>query len=334
MTTPQIILITGGAGYIGSHVNKELTKQGYSTVIFDNLCTGHKELARWGVFVLGDLQDIQQLRLVFSKYAIQAVLHFAGHAYVGESVLNPEKYYFNNVVNTLNLLKVMREFQVRHLVFSSTCATYGNPQQIPLTEDHPQLPVNPYGMTKYMIEKILYDYHHAYHLEFVALRYFNAAGADPDGEIGEWHDPETHLIPLIFDVARGKKTHIEIFGNDYPTSDGTCIRDYIHVNDLAKAHILALQYLFQKGTSICLNLGSETGYSVQQVISEAKRITNHEISTIISPRRAGDPPLLVGSSARARQILGWCPHSDLTDILKTAWQWHQKLPPTNSLTKI
>lgn len=323
MANPTI-LITGGAGYIGSHVNKELTCQKYSTVVFDNLCTGYRKLVRWGDFVLGDLQDIQQLRLLFSQYHIEAVLHFAAHIAVGESVQNPEKYYLNNVVNTLNLLKVMREFQVRYLVFSSSAATYGNPQQIPITEEHPQIPVNPYGMTKYIIEKILDDYHHAYPFDYVALRYFNAAGADMQGETGECHDPETHLIPIILQVATGKRHHLEIFGNDYPTQDGTCVRDYIHVTDLAHAHVLALQYLLHGGTSMSFNLGSNQGYSVQEVITQAKKITGRDIMVQYSERRAGDTPTLVSSNARAKKILGWQPHFGLDEILRSAWSWHQK----------
>ncbi len=321
----QMILITGGAGYIGSHTNKELWKQGYSTIVLDNLCTGHRRLARWGEFVLGDLKDINQLRLIFSKYPISAVLHFAAHSYVGESVTHPEKYYSNNLANTLNLLSVMKEFQVKYIVFSSTCSTYGEPKQIPITESHSQNPINPYGMSKWMIERMLEDFHKAYKMEYICLRYFNAAGADDDAEIGEIHDPETHLIPLILDVALGKRSQISIFGTDYATPDGTCIRDYIHVTDLAQAHILALKYLLVGGESDCFNLGSEKGYSVKEVIQCVEKITNCSIPSLATARREGDPAQLISSSQKSRQILNWQPKYGLEKIIQTAWRWHKNL---------
>jgi len=320
-----MILVTGGAGYIGSHANKELTKAGYETVVLDNMSYGHPDFLKWGVFEEVDLGDLESIRNVFRKYEIEAVMHFAAFTYVGESVEDPQKYYLNNLRNTLNLLQVMNEFEVRKLVFSSTCATYGNPQKIPLTEDHPQNPINPYGQGKLMVEKVLKDYSSAYGLRYVSLRYFNAAGADPEGEVGERHEPETHLIPLILDAARGKREDIKIFGTDYPTTDGTCIRDYIHVTDLADAHIKALKYLEDGGESEVFNLGNGNGFSVREVIEEARKVTGKEIKATETERRPGDPPVLVGSSEKARKILKWQPkYDDLTKIISTAWEWHKK----------
>ena len=321
-----MILITGGAGYIGSHVNKELSKKGYETVVFDNLVYGHQEFVKWGAFVLGDLENIDHLRLVFKKYPIKAVMHFAAFTCVGESVENPQKYYLNNVKNTLNLLQVMLEHDVEYFIFSSTCATYGIPKEIPISEEHPQNPINPYGKSKLMIEKILKDYSQAYGIKYVSLRYFNAAGADPDCEIGEWHEPETRLIPLVLDVAIGKSEAIKIFGTDYPTPDGTCIRDYIHVVDIARAHILALEYLMKEGKSDAFNLGNGSGFSVKEVIHKAEEITGREIKTITWRRRPGDPPVLVGSNEKAKKVLGWySQYGDLDVIIKTAWEWHKRL---------
>ncbi len=320
-----MILVTGGAGYIGSHANKELTKAGYETVVLDNMSYGHPDFLKWGVFEEVDLGDLESIRNVFRKYEIEAVMHFAAFTYVGESVEDPQKYYLNNLRNTLNLLQVMNEFEVRKLVFSSTCATYGNPQKIPLTEDHPQNPINPYGQGKLMVEKVLKDYSSAYGLRYVSLRYFNAAGADPEGEVGERHEPETHLIPLILDAAMGKREDIKIFGTDYPTTDGTCIRDYIHVTDLADAHIKALKYLEDGGESEVFNLGNGNGFSVREVIEEARKVTGKEIKATETERRPGDPPVLVGSSEKARKILKWQPkYDDLTKIISTAWEWHKK----------
>ncbi|MDG3546683.1 UDP-glucose 4-epimerase GalE [Methanobacterium formicicum] len=320
-----MILVTGGAGYIGSHANKELTRAGYETVVLDNMSYGHPDFLKWGVFEEVDLGDLESIRNVFRKYEIEAVMHFAAFTYVGESVEDPQKYYLNNLRNTLNLLQVMNEFEVRKLVFSSTCATYGNPQKIPLTEDHPQNPINPYGQGKLMVEKVLKDYSSAYGLRYVSLRYFNAAGADPEGEVGERHDPETHLIPLILDAAMGKREDIKIFGTDYPTTDGTCIRDYIHVTDLADAHIKALKYLEDGGESEVFNLGNGNGFSVREVIEEARKVTGKEIKATETERRPGDPPVLVGSSEKARKILKWQPkYDDLTKIISTAWEWHKK----------
>ncbi len=321
-----MILITGGAGYIGSHVNKKLYKKGYETVVLDNLIYGHREFVKWGEFILGDLEDTNLLRLVFKKYPIKAVMHFSAFAYVGESVKDPQKYYLNNVKNTLNLLQVMLENNVKYFIFSSTCATYGVPEKIPIPENHPQNPINPYGKSKLMVEKILEDYSKVYGLKYVSLRYFNAAGADPDCEIGEWHEPETHLIPLVLDVAIGKNEAIKIFGADYPTPDGTCIRDYIHVTDLANAHILALEYLFKEGKSDVFNLGNGNGFSVKQVIQTVEDITKRKINFIEWERRPGDPPVLVGSSEKARRVLRWEPrYYELSVVIGTAWEWHNKL---------
>ena len=321
-----MILVTGGAGYIGSHTNKLLNKKGYETVVFDNLVYGHKEFAKWGEFVLGDLNNIEQVRLLFEKYDIEAVIHFAAFAYVGESVKKPEKYYLNNVYNTLNLLKVMREYNCKYIVFSSTCATYGVPEKIPIDENHSQNPINPYGQSKLMIEKILEDYSKAYGLKYVSLRYFNVAGADIDGEIGEWHEPETHLIPNILDVAIEKKEYVEVYGTDYPTPDGTCIRDFIHVVDLAEAHILALEYLRKNQKSDVFNLGNGNGFSVLEVIKKVEEITGKSINYKKMPRREGDPPVLVADATKARNILNWKPKYNSSDtIIETAWDWHKKL---------
>jgi len=321
----KTILITGGAGYIGSHVNKMLYEQGYDTVIFDNLVYGHKNFVQWGEFVLGDLANHDLLDMVFQHYSIYAVMHFAAYAYVGESVTNPEKYYYNNVVNTLNLLKAMRRHDVNQFVFSSSCATYGIPQKIPIPEDHPQLPINPYGQCKLIVENILRDYADAYGLKYVSLRYFNAAGADPDGKIGEAHEPETHLIPLILDAASDKNKPISIFGTDYNTPDGTCIRDYIHVNGLAQAHILASDYLESGADSDVFNLGNGNGVSVKEMIETARQVTGKIIQTIEAPRRPGDPDSLVGSASKAIDLLGWHPqYTDLKEIIETAWRWKLK----------
>ena len=326
MKNDDHILIVGGAGYIGSHFNKEITKKGYKTVVLDNLVHGHKEFARWGNFIQADLKNTDDIKKIFDKYPISSVMHFAAYAYVGESVTNPEKYYTNNVVNTLNLLNIMKEYNVKNFIFSSSCATYGVPEQIPIPEEHPQNPINPYGKGKLMVEYILADYSIAYDMKYISLRYFNAAGADPDTEIGEWHDPETHLIPLILDVPIGRKESISVFGTDYDTADGTCIRDYIHVTDLADAHILALEHLLDGGNSDVFNLGNGNGYSVFEVINAVERITGKNIKTINTNRRQGDPPRLIGSSEKAKAVLGWKPKYDsLETIIETAWNWHKKL---------
>jgi UDP-glucose 4-epimerase len=321
-----MILIVGGAGYIGSHINKELNKQGCKTVVFDSLIKGHKEAVKWGDFFQGDLGNIEDIRGVFKKYPIKAVLHFAAFIEVGESVKDPQKYYKNNVANTLNLFQVMVENDVKKIIFSSTAATFGNPQYSPIDEKHPQNPINPYGQAKLMVEKILADYDLAYGLKYVALRYFNACGADLDGEIGENHSPESHLIPLILDAALGKREDIKIFGTDYSTVDGTCIRDYIHVNDLAQAHILALKKLMAGDESDCFNLGNGSGFSVKQVIEVAKKVTGVDFKVTEVERRAGDPPELIADSKKAREILKWEPkYFDLETIISSAWNWHKQL---------
>lgn len=318
-----MILVTGGAGYIGSHINKRLYQDGYKTVVFDNLIYGHKEAVKWGTLEVGDLSDIDRLDAIFTKYKIDAVFHFAAYAYVGESVGNPQKYYNNNVVNTLHLLDVMIKHGVKNIVFSSTCATYGVPDKNPITEEMKQNPINPYGASKLMIERILSDYHNAYGLHYCCLRYFNAAGADPDGEIGESHMPETHLIPLILSAAAGDSEHIKVFGTDYSTRDGSCIRDYIHVTDLADAHIKAMGYIKNGGKSTCFNLGNCVGNSVIEVIAAAKEVTGKDIPVVLDERRMGDPPILVGSSEKAEKALGWKPqYGDIKMILEHAWKWY------------
>lgn len=318
------ILVCGGAGYIGSHINKQLNMEGYETIVFDNLVYGHREAVKWGTFVKGDLANIDEIRDVFEKNTIDAVFHFAAYAYVGESVTEPEKYYYNNVVNTLNLLKVMKEHGCNKIIFSSTCATYGEPERVPITEDMPQNPINPYGMTKLTVERIFRDYQKAYDMQFAVLRYFNAAGADPDGEIGESHNPETHIIPLVLDAASGKRPDIKVFGTDYPTPDGSCIRDYIHVTDLADAHVRSLHYLEEGGVGDFFNLGNTIGTSVLEVVESAKKVTGKDFTVTLTDRRPGDPAKLVGSSEKARKVLGWEPKfADIDTIVKHAWNWHE-----------
>lgn len=318
------VLVCGGAGYIGSHINKQLHKEGYETIVFDNLIYGHEEAVKWGTFVKGDLTNELDLEEVFEKYDIEAVFHFAAFAYVGESVDEPEKYYFNNVANTLNLLKVMKKHGCKKIIFSSTCATYGEPESVPITEDMPQHPINPYGATKLMVERIFKDYEKAYGLKFVVLRYFNAAGADPECEIGESHNPETHIIPLVLDAASGKRPDIKVFGTDYDTPDGSCVRDYIHVYDLATAHLLALHYLENGGNSDFFNLGNEHGTSVLEVVNAVKRVTENDFDVVLTDRRPGDPAKLVGASSKAQSTLGWKPiYGDIDTIVKHAWAWHE-----------
>ena len=323
----QTILVTGGAGYIGSHAVKALQQDNYEVLILDNLVYGHQDIAETlgAELIIGDTNDRALLDKLFSDRQITAVMHFAAYAYVGESVTNPAKYYRNNVVGTLTLLEAMITANIKSFVFSSTCASYGVPQQIPITEDHPQSPINSYGASKLMVERILQDFDIAYGLKSVVFRYFNASGADPDGTIGEDHDPETHLIPLILQAALGKRDAITVYGSDYPTDDGTCIRDYIHVNDLAAAHVLGLQYLLDGNQSEIFNLGNGNGFSVKEVIDAAQQVTGKSINVVMGDRRAGDPPALVGSSGKARKVLHWQPqYADINLILQHAWQWHQK----------
>lgn len=322
------ILVTGGAGYIGSHTVLALKKAGYKILILDNLIYGHRDFVEVVLnvpLIVGDLQDRALLDKIFSSYSIVAVIHFAAFAYVGESVADPAKYYANNFIGTFTLLEAMRAAAVKKIVFSSTCATYGNPQNIPITEDVIQKPINPYGRSKLMVEMLLKDYTQAYDFKFVVFRYFNAAGASPEGILGEDHAPETHLIPLVLLTALGKRKSISIFGTDYATPDGTCIRDYIHVADLAIAHVLGLQYLLNGGESQIFNLGNGNGFSVRQIIDAAKTVTQKPIKVVECDRRLGDPPILVGSSSKACQVLGWKPsYTKIEDIIAHSWSWHQK----------
>ena len=320
-----MLLITGGAGYIGAHICKSLAERNLECIVLDNLSNGHRSFVKWCDLIVGDVGDEQLLRNIFLKYPISAVLHFAAFAYVGESVDNPRKYYNNNLANSLRLLNVMCEQNVKKIIFSSTCATYGTPEALPIDENHKQDPVNPYGASKLMIERMLKDYDRAYGLKSVILRYFNAAGADEDSIIGERHNPETHLIPLVLEVAAGKRDYIEIFGNDYDTHDGTCIRDYIHVQDLAEAHILGLEHLEAENKSAIFNLGNQTGFSILQVIDIAERVTGKTIKQRIGKRRIGDPPALVGSSTKAKEQLHWNPRfNSLETIISSAWEWHKR----------
>lgn len=326
--TKPTILVTGGAGYIGSHTVLALKSAGYEVIILDNLVYGHRDLVEQVLqveLIVGDISDRSLLDNIFQTRKVDAVMHFSAYAYVGESVTNPAKYYQNNVVGTLILIEAMIAASINKFVFSSTCATYGIPQFIPITEDHPQNPINPYGATKLMVERILADFDVAYNLKSVRFRYFNAAGANPDGFLGEDHNPETHLIPLILQTALGKREFISIFGTDYPTPDGTCIRDYIHVNDLADAHILGLEYLLNGGESEVFNLGNGNGFSVREVIAAAEEVTGRVINIKECDRRPGDPPALIGTSEKAIKMLNWQPqYSGIKEIVSHAWQWHQK----------
>jgi UDP-glucose 4-epimerase len=318
------VLVVGGAGYIGSHMVKMLGQQGCRVTTLDDLSSGHRDAVLCGDFVQGNFGDRAVLDAVLSQ-GFDAVMHFASFIQVGESVQQPDKYYRNNVIYTLGLLDAMRAHGVNKFIFSSTAATFGEPQYSPIDERHPQQPINPYGRTKLMVEQALADYDKAYGFKSVCLRYFNAAGADPEGQLGERHDPETHLIPLILQVASGRRPHISVFGQDYDTPDGTCIRDYIHINDLCSAHWLALQSLMSGQSSQAYNLGNGNGFSVQEVIDAAKQVTGRNIPVQHAPRRAGDPARLVADATQARQKLGWQPqYADLATIVLHAWAWEQK----------
>ena len=322
----QTVLVTGGAGYIGSHASKVLSLAGHRPVVFDNLSRGHREAVRWGPLVEGELADRERLVAAIREHRISAVMHFAAFAYVGESVADPALYYRNNLSGTLALLEAMRETGLDKIVFSSTCATYGMPEVVPIPETAPQLPVNPYGETKLAIERALQWYHQAYGLRSMSLRYFNAAGADPEGEIGELHEPETHLIPLILHAALGKRPHVDIYGTDYQTPDGTAIRDYIHVEDLAEAHLRALEHLCAGGESAALNLGTGSGHSVREVIAAAEAISGRPIARVEVARRPGDAPILVADPGLAVRQLGWRARcSDLKTIIDTAFAWHRRM---------
>lgn len=318
------VMVAGGAGYIGSHMVKLLGARGFEVTTVDNLSKGYSDAIHCGEFVQADLADFPAISNLLAIGNFDAVMHFASFIEVGESVNKPAKYYRNNVVNTQNLLDAMVENGVRHLIFSSTAAVFGEPTYTPIDENHPQLPINPYGKGKYMVEQMLEDYDHAYSLKSVSLRYFNAAGADVDGQLGERHNPETHLIPLVLQAASGRRESISVFGEDYGTPDGTCVRDYIHVQDLCEAHLLALEHLRNTGTSDRFNLGNGQGFSVRQVIESAKRITGRDFKVKFEDRRAGDPATLVANASRAKSILGWNPGlSNLETIVETAWNWER-----------
>jgi UDP-glucose-4-epimerase GalE len=320
------ILVTGGAGYIGSHAVRLFLDRGHDVWVYDNLSAGHRAAVPADRLVVGDLGEVDRLDQLLVERRIEAVVHFAAFTYVGESVQEPAKYYRNNVINTLNLMDCLRRHGVGRFVFSSTAATFGIPETMPITEDSPQAPINPYGATKLMVERALADYAQAYRWGYAALRYFNASGARPDGAIGEDHSPETHLIPLVIQAAVGQRPHIEVFGTDYPTPDGTCVRDYIHVDDLADAHLLALEAL-EPGRRLHYNLGIGRGYSVREVIRTVEEVTGKAVPMKEGPRRAGDPPVLVAASDRIQQDLGWKPrYTDLRAIVETAWNWHRSHP--------
>jgi UDP-glucose 4-epimerase len=320
------VLVVGGAGYIGSHMVKRLGQLGCTVTTLDNLSAGHRDAVLGGELVQGDIADRPLLDALFARGQFDAVMHFASFIQVGESVKEPAKYYDNNVTNTLTLLDAMRAAGVQRFIFSSTAATFGEPQYVPIDEAHPQQPINPYGRTKLMVEQVLRDYEVAYGLQSVVLRYFNAAGADPEGQLGERHEPETHLIPLVLQAASGRRPHINVFGRDYDTPDGTCIRDYIHIQDLCEAHWLAIQSLLAGKGSQAYNLGNGSGFSVQEVIDTARAITGRAIPVVDGPRRAGDPARLVADATQARVRLGWQPkYADLATIVRHAWQWEQKV---------
>ena len=320
------VLVTGGAGYIGAHCCKALASRGYHPVVFDSLITGHRQHVQWGDFFRGDTTSATELDACLSRYKIDAAMHFAAFIEVGESVANPQKYYANNVAGTLQLLQALVRHRIRHFVFSSSAAVYGNPLEVPIDEQHPARPLNPYGWTKLMIEIMLADFQSAYGLNWIALRYFNAAGADEAADIGEWHDPESHLIPRILDAALDHRQSVRVYGTDYPTPDGTCIRDYIHVNDLAGAHVRAFEHLASGGASGVYNLGQGRGYSVMEVIAKVREITGRPLVVEKVDRRPGDAAVLIASNQKALQQLGWSPHhSDLDKIIASAWKWHRTM---------
>ncbi len=320
------ILVTGGAGYVGSHAVRRLAQAGHQVWVYDNLSAGHRGACPAERLIVGHLADRPRLEAALREHRIEAVMHFAAFALVGESVSHPGKYYENNVWGSLSLLEAMRAAGVGRIVFSSTTATYGVPEKMPISEDAPQNPINPYGFTKLVVERALADYAHAHGLAYAALRYFNASGASPQRDIGEDHTPESHLIPLVLQVALGQREQISVFGEDYPTPDGTCIRDYVHVDDLADAHLRALDRL-QPGQGLQLNLGTGRGYSVREVIDACRRVTGHKIPAVVGPRREGDPPELIADARRAREQLGWTPrYTQIEEIVSTAWRWHSTHP--------
>ncbi|KRA65970.1 UDP-glucose 4-epimerase [Caulobacter sp. Root655] len=318
----QTVLVAGGAGYVGSHTCLRLAQEGFLPVVFDDLSNGHREHVQWGPLEQGDIRDGARLDAVFAAHKPVAVLHFAASIEVGESTKNPGKFFDNNVGGAISLIEATRRAGVEALVFSSTCATFGDPIGLPMAEDHPQNPLNPYGRSKLMVEQALADYARYVGFRSVALRYFNAAGADPEGRIGEWHEPETHAIPLAIDVALGRREHFTIFGDDYDTRDGTAVRDYVHVLDLADAHVLALRHLLGGGEAAMFNLGTGHGTTVREMIAGVERVSGRSLPVVNAPRRLGDAPVLVGDNALARQRLGWAPTRDLDAILGSAWRWH------------
>ena len=319
------ILVTGGAGYIGSHTAQALARAGYEPVVLDDMSSGHRWAVKWGPLVEGSLADSDLIRTTLTGHKIEAVIHFAASLLVAESMTNPQKYFWNNVVNTLRLLDAMLAAGTRHLVFSSSAAVYGVPQTVPIPEDHPKNPINAYGETKLSMERAIHWYGLAYGIRWMALRYFNAAGADPDGELGEDHDPETHVIPLVIKAALGQRPAVEVYGTDYATPDGTAIRDYIHVADLAEAHVRSLRYSLAGGESAALNLGTGQGHSVREIIASVGRMCDGRVPFRDAPRRVGDPPSLVADPRRAAQVLAWKPlYSDVDSVVESAWKWHAR----------
>jgi UDP-glucose-4-epimerase GalE len=320
------ILVTGGAGYIGSHAVRLFLARGHDVWVYDNLSKGHRKAVPAERLIVADLEELQRLDQALVEHRVEAVVHYAAWSYVGESVQDPAKYYRNNLVNTLGLMDCLRRHGVKRFVFSSTCATYGVPQKVPISEEEPQKPINPYGAGKLAVERALADFAAAYGWGYAALRYFNAAGASPDGALGEDHTPETHLIPIVLQAALGQRPHVEVYGTDYPTPDGTCVRDYVHVDDLAEAHLLALERL-EPGKGLCLNLGTGKGYSVREVIRTAEEATGKKVAVKEGPRRPGDPPVLVAAAERGQRELGWRPrYAELRPIIETAWNWHRTHP--------
>jgi UDP-glucose-4-epimerase GalE len=331
----KVVLVTGGAGYIGSHVCKALARQGYVPVTYDNLCSGNREAVLWGPFEEGDIRDRDRLRDVIQKYKPEAIMHFAALIQVGESVKEPALYYHNNVYGSYCLLEEARAAGIKYMVFSSTAAVYGLPETSPIPEDAPHAPINPYGQTKLAMEKMIQDYSRAYDLKYATLRYFNVAGADPENETGTAYKVDSHIIPMLMRVASGLQPQIKLFGEDYPTPDGTAVRDYIHVTDLAEAHILSLKHIMGGKDSITINVGTNKGYSVAEIIEAARKITGKNIPVEKCERRAGDPPTLVSDATRARKLINWTPrYSDLETIVETAWEWRQKQNASAPTTKI
>ncbi|MBY3042638.1 UDP-glucose 4-epimerase GalE [Rhizobium leguminosarum] len=320
----ETVLVVGGAGYIGSHTCLDLANKGYTPVVFDNFSNGHREFVKWGPAEEGDIRDRARLDAVLAKHKPAAILHFAALIEVGESVKDPVSFYENNVIGTLTLLSAAQAAGINAFVFSSTCATYGLPQSVPLDETHRQVPINPYGRTKYIVEQALADYDQYRSLRSVVLRYFNAAGADFEGRIGEWHQPETHAIPLAIDAALGRRQGFKVFGSDYETRDGTCVRDYIHVLDLADAHVRAVEYLLKGGDSVALNLGTGTGTTVKELLGAIEDVSNRPFPVEYIGRREGDSHTLVANNDKARDVLGWVPQYDLSEIIRSAWDWHAK----------